>query len=378
MRLKVGVVIDPWEYPFNGTVVSTRRFVRALEDEIDFALLATPKPGVANDQRMIKFPKLSIPGFNGIIEGMKVPLANPWGAVRVADGLKGQDLVHMQFPFFLGAAACRAAKRLGIPLICSFHVQPENLLRNLGLNSSVLASWLYKLFIWGIYRHADLVITPSTFAAEQLQAHGLDRPVEVLSNGVPESFFQLERKTHGREKFQVLSVGRMAPEKHHEMIFAAIAASRHRQRIHLRLIGAGPLEERLVESASRYGLDAKIGPASDEELALAYQTADLFVHAGEVELEGMSVLEAMAAGNAVLVSDSENSAAVEFVDSEQALFSSQSISDLAQKLDYWLDNENDRLAAGERNRSIARLRHHQASVQQLHQTYLRFSEGLSP
>ena len=186
MRLKVGVVIDPWEYPFNGTVVSTRRFVGALEDKIDFTLLATPKPDSTNDRRMIKFPKLSIPGFNGIIESMKVPLANPWGRVRVADSLKGQDLVHMQFPFFLGAAACRAAKRLGLPLICSFHVQPENLLRNLGRNSALLASWLYKLFIWGIYRHADLVITPSAFAAEQLKAHGLDRPIEVLSNGVPE------------------------------------------------------------------------------------------------------------------------------------------------------------------------------------------------
>ena len=33
------MVIDPWFHPFNGTVVSTRRFVTALKTRFDFRML---------------------------------------------------------------------------------------------------------------------------------------------------------------------------------------------------------------------------------------------------------------------------------------------------------------------------------------------------
>lgn len=380
-RSKVAVVIDPWDYPFNGTVVSTRRFVEALTDQIDFRLLAisnSAESRSAMDSRICGFPKLSIPGFNRIIESMKVPLANPWSKRgAVAASLEGVDLVHMQFPFFLGSAVCRQAKRMGLPLICSFHVQPENLLQNLKINSPLLAKWLYKLFIWGIYRHADLVVTPSEFAASQLENHGLNKPTEVLSNGVPKEFFNLPRHPNqtdlGAKKFKILSVGRMAPEKHHELIFEALSHSKYKERIHLRLIGAGPLEAHLKARINELQLDAELGAASDEALATAYSQSDLFVHAGEVELEGMSVLEAMASGNAVLVSDSKNSAANELVEGQQALFDHRSALDLAAKIDYWIENSELRLAAGDRNRALAAERDHQASVDQLASIYARFT-----
>ena len=372
MALRVGVVIDPWDYPYNGTVVSTRRFVNALSERIEFRLLATPHPEMAQDQRLFPFPKLTIPGVNGIIEGMRVPLANPWGKADVAASLQGLDLVHMQFPFFLGAKVCREAKKLGIPLICSFHVQPENLLRNLGLKSPLLSRLLYKIFIWGLYRHADLVLTPSEFAAQQLRDHGLRQPIEVLSNGVPEKFFELQKCPHGSEKFSILSVGRMAPEKHQELIFQAVTRSKHKNNIQLRLIGTGPLEEKLRTLADSMDIHVELGTATDDELSSAYASADLFVHAGEVELEGMSVLEAMAAGNAVLVSDSDNSASVEFVRDKNALFSSLSASDLAMKIDYWIESDQERRRAGEANRQVAKARHHETSVHQLREIYRRF------
>lgn len=377
MRLKIGVVIDPWDYPYNGTVVSTRRFVSELRDDFDFRLLATPDPSKSMDDIILPFPKLSIPGFNQIIERMKVPLANPWGHESVTRSLAGLDVLHMQFPFFLGAVACRKAKQLGIPLICSFHVQPENLLHNLGLRSQFLAKWLYKLFVWQIYQHADLVLAPSQFAADQLWANGYKGLVEVLSNGVPEEFFGLERKTgkiDAEDKFRILSVGRMAPEKHHQMMIRAVAKSRHKHKIHLSLVGTGPLEEALRLQVKAAGLDAELGRVDDAALMRHYQRADLFVHAGEIELEGMSVLEAMAAAKTVLVSDSVNSAAVELVDNENALFNCYSEDDLAQKIDFWIEHPEMRENQSVHNRSKAKLRHHRDSVAQLKGIYQRLAK----
>lgn len=39
----IAIVIDPWEFPYNGAVVSTRRFVQALEERYSFKRLATAR-----------------------------------------------------------------------------------------------------------------------------------------------------------------------------------------------------------------------------------------------------------------------------------------------------------------------------------------------
>lgn len=71
----IAIVIDTWDFPFNGGVVSTRRFVQALEDQYSFKLLATPDTDQKTDRRMVPFERISLPGFNAIFSEMKVPLA---------------------------------------------------------------------------------------------------------------------------------------------------------------------------------------------------------------------------------------------------------------------------------------------------------------
>ena len=375
MALKVGVVIDPWNYPYNGTVVSTRRFVSALSGQVDFRLLAIPDPELPPEHRISPFPQLSIPGFNGVINRMKVPLANPWSrAANVEEALQGLDLVHMAFPFFLAYEVTRAANRMGLPLLASFHVQPENLLQNLGLDSPRLTRWLYKLFIWALYDRADLVLAPSKFAATQLRNHGLTKPIEVLSNGVTKEFFQLERMTN-HDHFELLSVGRLAPEKRQGTILEAVAQSRHKDRIQLRLVGTGPLQEQLRKQANKLKVNALIGPVDDETLHQCYQSADLFIHASEIELEGMSVLEAMASGNTVLVSNSKNSATGELIQDRRSQFDHGDAHDLCAKMEYWLSEPALRRAEGELNRSRAEARKHAVSVDQLLMTYERFARS---
>jgi len=232
---------------------------------------------------------------------------------------------------------------------------------------------MYKLFIWGLYNRAKLVLTPSQFAADQLRQHGLIKPVSVLSNGVPDEFFKLERMHTDNDRLQLLSVGRLAPEKHQRTILEAVAGSRFRDQIDIQLIGTGPLQQELENYSQRLGLDATIGPVDDETLRSAYQSADLFVHGGEIELEGMSVLEAMAAGNAILVSDSASSAAVEFVTHPNSLFRQGDVADLTEKIDYWLADSPARTQSGLDNRERAATRHHQQSVNQLLGIYERYS-----
>ena len=370
---RIAIVIDPWDFPFNGTVVSTRRFVMALEGTYDFRLLATPDPEKASDSRMVKFAKVSIPGFNRIINAMKVPLARPNKSL-MRQALQDCDVLHVQFPFFLGFSAITEARKCGIPVICSFHVQPENLLLNIGLSSRFLTRVLYKLFVAGFYNRADLVIAPSEFAANILRSHGLKRPVKVLSNGVPEVFLSASHQAGnaGNQTFKLLSVGRLAKEKQHKVILQAVAKSRFRDSIELSIVGAGPLERTLREQVRRLGINVTINSVTDNELLLLYAQADLFVHAGDIELEGMSVVEAMATGNTVLVSDSRDSATATLVNNNNALFIHGDSLSLANKIDYWLSHQEERIHEAKCNRAWARQRTHAVSASQLRGIYDEF------
>ena len=103
----------------------------------------------------------------------------------------------------------------------------------------------------------------------------------------------------------------------------------------------------------------------------AYQRADLFVHTGEIELEGMSVTEAMASANVVLVSDSPGSAARTLVPQADAVFRTGNAADLARRIDSWLGNPDAREAAAAENRQVAGTLSHEASVAQLTGIYQR-------
>ena len=359
---RIAVVIDPWDFPFNGTVVSTRRFIRSLTRAgYRFQLLALPGPGVEEAEA---FEQLSIPGVNGIIDAMKAPLAKPDRA-KIRQLLDGCDLLHVQYPFFLAWAAIEEARAMGMPVVCSFHVQPENILQNLRLNSRLLSRLLYRFLIRTIYSKADHVIAPSAFAGTLLEAHGYTGPVSVISNGVPDRFFQIERTPPSGKKRMLLSVGRLAPEKQQETLLRAVAGSRHRDSLEVVLAGVGPRESYLNRLARELGVAARIGWVDDEELISLYGRADLFVHAGTIELEGMSVLEAMAAGNAVVVSDSVNSACAALIHEANARFSMGDPTDLADRIDYWMDHPDLRLAQGRFNRLFAEAHAHDKTSERL-------------
>jgi glycosyltransferase involved in cell wall biosynthesis len=358
---RIAVVIDPWDYPFNGTVVSTRRFIRSLTRAgYRFQLLALPGPGVAEDEA---FAQLSIPGVNGIIDAMKAPLAKPDRA-KIRRLLEGCDLLHVQYPFFLAWAAIQEARAIGTPVICSFHVQPENILQNLRLPSRTLSRWLYKFLIRTIYSKADHVIAPSEFAASLLEQHGYDGPVSVISNGVPDHFFAVERQVPGKRHL-LLSVGRLAREKQQETLLRAVARSRYREDLDIVLAGVGPREKYLKTLAAELGINARIGWVDDEALLSLYGRADLFVHAGTIELEGMSVLEAMAAGNTVVVSDSLNSACAALIHEANARFSMGDATDLANQIDHWLDHPELRQNQGRFNRLFAEAHAHEKTSEAL-------------
>ena len=101
------------------------------------------------------------------------------------------------------------------------------------------------------------------------------------------------------------------------------------------------------------------------ELIPWYSIADLCVHASEVEVECMSVLEAMGCGAPCLIARSSRSATRQFALSDGYLFESGSLADLVSKLDRLIEAPHELELARSASRQAAEAYRIERSVEQL-------------
>ncbi|MDH7499069.1 MAG: glycosyltransferase, partial [candidate division NC10 bacterium] len=137
------------------------------------------------------------------------------------------------------------------------------------------------------------------------------------------------------------------------------------------ITGKGPEEKRVRRLAGSLPLSAKVGFVGGEELRRLLNTAALLVHASEVELEGMAVLEALGCGTPALISDAPHSASRQFAISPDFLFRPGDPDDLARRLDLLLEDPERLRAARRRCLELARGYSFEESVRRLEAVYRR-------
>lgn len=336
--LKVAVVIDVYDNATNGAVISTKRFVQLLEHHYSITIVTSghPQPG------RVVLPELRLPLVNGIIKNNNYTFARPQRCV-LEECLLKMNLIHVETPFLLGTQAIKIARAGHVPVICTFHVQPENILYNGNIHSELAVRTLYRLFVERCYNRADAVICPSRFAEDELKRFGLRVPSYVVSNGVLPQFkpLRIKREDGFKDKFIILSVGRLARDKRQDVLIRAVARSQYRDRIQLIFAGHGPMKSKLEHLGKALPNTPLFHHLPPQEMIRLYNMSDLYVHPSVIEIEGMSVLEAISCGLPALVSDSEKSASVQFALSEKFIFRKNDPVDLSHKIDYWVEHREE-------------------------------------
>jgi glycosyltransferase involved in cell wall biosynthesis len=367
-RLRIAFAADLVDGARNGGVMSAQRFVAALRERHEVTVLAT---GPATDG-LTPLPAFTIPPFGRLMREMGFVFA--WPHRPTLERVIGQaDLLHVQFPFWLGVRATSVARRLGTPVVAASHLQPENMLVNVGLRAPWLADRTWRLFLRTVYQRADAVVCPSGFAQEELLRRGLTVPSEVISNGIAPRFTPgpAERPDGHRDRFLVLAVGRLAREKRLDVVIEGVRRSRHAGRIQLVITGGGPQGARVRALGASLPVPAQVRFVPDDELLRLLRTADLMVHASELELEGMAVLEALGCGLPALVADAPGSAARHLALADDLRFAPGDAADLARRLDALLDDPARRAALRAQALVSAAGRSLAASVERLEALYLR-------
>ena len=233
--------------------------------------------------------------------------------------------------------------------------------------------FLLRLAFYG--RFAD-IHCPSTFIAAQLRHHGYRARLHVISNGVGSSFRPGPARARGAdEPFRILMVGRFSPEKRQDVLIRAVRRSRHAARIQLHFAGHGPREKRLRRMASKLPNPAQFGYYSQEELIELIRSCDLYVHASDVEIEGVSCMEAFACGLVPIISDSRRSATGQFALGPRNLFRSGSPSSLAERIDGWIDDPAALDAASDTYARYAELYAVDRSVKAIERVYARAGDA---
>jgi 1-acyl-sn-glycerol-3-phosphate acyltransferase len=338
----ITLISDTFNVNNNGTTVSAMRFAATLIARgHTVRVVACGDPGEPDPDgpEMFYVPELVLPIASRLAHRQNTLFAKPLREVLVA-AIAGADVVHVYQPWPLGRAAERVARQLGVPAIAAFHVQPENITYNIGLGwfrpAAHLVYLLLRLAFYG--RFADIQC-PSTFIAAQLRHHGYRARLHVISNGVDSSFRPgPPRVRDAGEPFRILMVGRLSPEKRQDVLIRAVRQSRHASRIQLYFAGHGPRERRLRRMAAKLPLPADFGYYTQDELIDLIRGCDLYVHSSDVEIEGLSCMEAFSCGLVPVISDSPRSATGQFALAPANLFRSGDPASLADRIDAWIDD----------------------------------------
>lgn len=233
------------------------------------------------------------------------------GAAVVSDWQPRADVIHINTVLPCSFWAARRARREGIPVIWYGH-STEADFRHSFVGSDLLAP-LFKRWLCLCYNQADLILTPTPYAAGILRSYGLRPPVQPLSNGVDTDFFAPDparraafRNAYGLADGEqaVISVGHFM-ERKGILDFIQLARSLPQ----VRFFWFGHTDPALVPREIRQAMAAAPanlefpGFLSQSELRDAYCGADAFLFCSHEETEGIVVLEALACGTPTLLRD---------------------------------------------------------------------------
>lgn len=344
--MTVVVVCDVLGEENNGTTIASMnliRYLRAQGHRVRILCADQDKKGQAD---VYVVPNLNL-GFllNAYVTKAGVTLAKPDNAI-IRRALEGADLVHVMMPFPLGVRAANLAKKMGLPLTAGFHMQAQNFTSYIKMCKVEPVNHLvYRVTYHKLYRHADAIHYPTHFI-QALFERSIRKKTNgyVISNGVHDYVRRREipKPAEFAHKIVILTTGRYAREKSQETLIKAVNYSKFRDHIQLILGGQGGRERYYRRLSKKLPVPPIFRFYDRKELIDVLNYADLYVHPAEMELEGISCLEAIVCGKLTIVSDSKNAATKEFAVDEKCIFRNRSAKALAKVIDYWIEHPEER------------------------------------
>lgn len=246
------------------------------------------------------------------VTAIRTPVPSEGRAGKFLNGIRfwGEALERQEFDIF---------EQFNLPLVKS----PSGMtlltihdIRGMHPESGRLERVLFKSVVERSLRATDHVITVSQAMKDEILAFFPDVPISVIYNGLNSGVYDCISAADMlavRQKFSlpaefILAVGHIEKRKNYLRLVEAMALLRDRGvSISLVIIGNDSGErrsiEKSVESANLSGQVKILSGLSDLEVGCAYKLCSLFAFPSSYEGFGIPILEAMAAGRPMVLSD---------------------------------------------------------------------------
>lgn len=351
-RLNIGIFTDTFPPDINGVSVSVATLKQQLE-------LLGHNVFVITTSLESKLTEITYEDGVLRIHGIRLKklynyrMAMPYSiaAKKYIKAMK-LDIIHVHTEFGIGIFARIFAKSKKIPIVYTYHTMWEDYTHYITKGAAIdtVAKKFVRLISRSNCNNAFAVIAPTQKTKNTLLRYGAKTDIHVIPTGVDISKFSPEnidfhlvsefRKKYNLEnKFTILYLGRLAPEKSIEMLIDSMKElSKINNDIKLLIVGLGPSLEPLKEYAEKQGLSEVVdftGRMEYSKVPIAYWGCDIFATASLSETQGLTYIEALAAGLCVLTRRDEASEMI-LKDGENGYFFADTLS-FVEKVLYYLN-----------------------------------------
>ena len=339
--MKVLIVLESYDGASNGNTISARRLASSLLErghEVKIAAAGESYEGKYG------FGVYHLPIFDGLVQAQGFTFGRP-DEKKMEEAVHWADIVHVEMPFPLGKLAVKIARRDGIPCTGAFHIQPENIWSSVGLgNFMPLVNFTYWFANRYIFRYFHYIHCPSKMIARMLDEHHYPAEKRVISNGISPKFVyhKCPKRKEFEGNFVIVMTARLSKEKRQDVVIEAVRKSKYSDRIQLVLAGQGPLKEKYEKMGRNLPNPIKMEFLSQDGVIELLGEADLYAHPTDIDIEPLSCMEAIASGLVPVISDSKRSGASQFALDERSLFRAGDSTAMAEKIDWWIEHEEER------------------------------------
>ncbi len=309
--MKVGFFTDTYFPQISGVATSIKTLKEELEKKgHEVYIFTTTDPKAMEPEggiyRMPSIPFVSFKDRRIVIRGMA-------DAYAIAKDL-GLDVVHTHTEFGTGILGKFVAKRLEIPCVHTYHTMYEDYLHYI-LKGKVIRPSHVRQLSRAFCRHLSGIICPSERVVDTLRSYDITVPMEVIPTGINLEKFQhapfvekncLKEKLGIQESdYLLLSLSRLSYEKNIQGIISELPKLIAQfPTAYLAVVGDGPYRHTLEALVKELKLENHvffIGEVTNEEVGTYYQAADYFVSTSSSESQGLTYIEAIAAGTRCIV-----------------------------------------------------------------------------
>jgi glycosyltransferase involved in cell wall biosynthesis len=381
--MKIAYFTDTLTPQINGVtyVVETHSKLLSKNNDVVVFAPAYGLTGVTEDfGRLVikRYPSVAIPKY----KDMNISFINIPNMIKEVKEFN-PDIIHFHSPATMGIVSIIIARYLKVPLFTTYHtlwsetlppIPPFAVIDKFFSDMTTNKNALRKT-IWSvskkIFDYCDVIISPADIIKKELIANNHRGKIKIISNGIDTKKFK--GKIRSKTNFKMLYVGRLSHEKQVDIVIKSFNEVQNKfQKSELLIVGDGNVKKNLKNLAKELKLSKKIkftGSIDREKIVDYYKKCDIFVTASEMEVQPLTLLEAMSCSLPIVGVNKAGVAGIVKNNINGYLVSSANHKLIADRVIKIFENNDLRIKMAKESRKIAEENSMDESIKKLEKLY---------